>query len=212
MTFPRPGAARSLVLAAVLAAGLMGGGASAASTVCLLRADHSRAFIAAQGGDQDRLLAPMRAALSRLDHGGCELAADGLATEPRPAVLVVASAVSLSARERASIAAFVARGGSVLGTWASGSRDETGQWLGYGWLRQVFGVEVTGDISPDADQRHLLPFGESPLNTSVGAGRRLFLNRSVEPLLRARLREAGAVNGASAAGDSSVPLATAAAR
>ncbi|MBP8306120.1 MAG: polysaccharide deacetylase family protein [Burkholderiaceae bacterium] len=229
MTSRFPSVPRALAVACLLTGGLLSGAASAAPSVCLLRADHSRAFFAAQGADKDRLLAPWRAALSRLGHAACEIPAHELAGPAKPAVLVIASAVALSAQERASITAFAGRGGSVLATWASGARDETGQWLGYGWLRQVFGVEVAGEIAPDSDERHLLPFGESPLNTRVGAGRRLFLNRSTEPLLRARLHEtgerqpppgvdasAGATAAAAAANaaatSNTVPLAAAAAR
>ena len=212
MTSTRPSVPRALATACVLLGSLLTSVvAQAASPVCLLRADHSRAFFAAQGADKDRLLAPWRAALSRLGHAACEVPADELAGDAKPAVLVIPSAVALSNRERTSINAFIERGGSVLSTWASGARDETGQWLGYGWLRQVFGVEVVGDIGPDSEERHLLPFGESPLNTGLGAGRRMYLNRSVEPLLRARLHQAGSPPAPLPAG-SAVPLATAAAR
>ncbi|MBP6815596.1 MAG: hypothetical protein KA778_01075, partial [Burkholderiaceae bacterium] len=91
MTSTLPSVPRALATACVLLGCLLTGVvAQAAAPVCLLRADHSRAFFAAQGADKDRLLAPWRAALSRLGHAACEVSADELAGSAKPAVLVIA--------------------------------------------------------------------------------------------------------------------------
>ncbi len=182
--------------------------ATSPATVCLLRSPASQAYFTAQGGDRERLLHPWRDTLARLGHAPCETDADALERAGAPKVLVLASTVALSAREREAIERFARRGGGLIATWASGSRDHDGGWLGYGWLRETFGVEVLGETAAASEERMLLPLGGLPLTLSLAPGRRIFLGRGFEPLLRARFNEAGAP----APSTGGTPLATTAAR
>jgi peptidoglycan/xylan/chitin deacetylase (PgdA/CDA1 family) len=56
-------------------------------------------------------------------------------------VLVLPSAISLSEKERSSIRAFLAAGGGVIATWATGAHDETGAWKGADFLLELTGAD-----------------------------------------------------------------------
>ena len=164
----------------------------AAAEVVLLRSDTTKAFFQAHGGDYEKLAAPWRAFFARRGIAARELPADQLAGLPRPGVLVLASTVALADDERKAIAASLAAGWSVLGTWAVGVRDGRGEWSGYGFIEQVFGAEVVPGLAPGKDESFLLPYGETPLTHALPAGKRMYLLRNDEPFLRVRARNGAA--------------------
>jgi peptidoglycan/xylan/chitin deacetylase (PgdA/CDA1 family) len=168
----------------------------AGAEVVLLRSDTTRAFFHAHGADYEKLAAPWRAFFARRSIAMRELPAEQLAGLARPGVLVLASAVALADDERKAIAASLAAGWSVLGTWAVGVRDGRGEWSGYGFVEQVFGAEVLPDLAPGKDESFLLPYGETPLTHALPAGKRIYLLRNGEPFLRVRARNGAARFGA----------------
>lgn len=56
-------------------------------------------------------------------------------------ILVMPAAICLSEKERAGVRAFVTNGGGVISTWATGSRDESGKWLGLDFLQELTGAD-----------------------------------------------------------------------
>jgi peptidoglycan/xylan/chitin deacetylase (PgdA/CDA1 family) len=164
----------------------------ARAEIVLLRSDTTRAFFHAHGGDYEKLVAPWRAFFARRGIQARELPAAQLAALERPGVLVLASTVALADDERKAIAARLAEGWSVLGTWAVGVRDGQGEWSGYGFIEQVFGAEVVPEAAPAKDESFLLPYGETPLTHALPAGKRIYLLNNSEPFLRVRARNAAA--------------------
>lgn len=98
-------------------------------------------------------------------------------------VLVLPSAVALSDAERAAIVAFRGRGGSVLATWASGTRNERGEWLGWTFLEQLGARDIV-EMPATEENRHLVLLGESTVSHTQGAGQRVWMGKNAEPLLR----------------------------
>lgn len=164
----------------------------ARAEVVLLQSDTTRAFFHAHGGDYEKLAAPWRAFFTRRGIHARELSAEKLAQLERPGVLILASTIALSDTERKVIAARLAAGWSVLGTWAVGVRDGSGEWTGYGFIDQVFGAEVVPELAPGKDESFLLPYGETPLTHALPAGKRIYLLRSDGPFLRVRARNGAA--------------------
>ena len=154
--------------------------------VVLLRSDTTAAFFRANGGDYERLLDPWRQLFARHGIAAREQSAAELAGLGSRGVLILPSSVALSDAERASVRARMAAGWSVLGTWAVGVRDGTGQWTGYGFIDELFAAQVASELSPTKDESFLLPYGETPLTQALTAGKRIYLAPSREPFLRVR--------------------------
>jgi peptidoglycan/xylan/chitin deacetylase (PgdA/CDA1 family) len=166
--------------------------APAAKPLVLLRSDVTEAFFAANGGNYELVLAPWRDFFARNGLKARELRAGELASVKEPGVLILASAVALDDAERAAIGARLAAGWGVLGTWAAGVRDGRGQWSGYGFIDETFAAKVEAQVSAKADERFLLPYGETPLTHRLTAGKRIYLLPTPEPLLRVRAVNAAA--------------------
>lgn len=96
----------------------------------------------------------------------------------RGGALVLPSSVALSDRERAAMAAFRARGGSVLATWLAGVRNGTGGWQGFDFMQRVLDVGVVGDTEGEDDETFLMPYGNTPVTHQLPAGMRLWLERA----------------------------------
>jgi hypothetical protein len=101
-----------------------------------------------------------------------DISKEELATTVDPGVLILASAQVLDDEEKRSIANFVARGGSIWGTWAVGSRSPGGRFVGYEYLEQLFKLKVLGKYKVDTEW-FLMPFGDNPLTWPIPAGRRM---------------------------------------
>lgn len=134
------------------------------------------------GGNYEYLLAPWRQYLNERTRPHRVIKSPKEITSIKPGVLVLASAVALGSAERDAIAAFRARGGSVLTTWATGSRNDNGDWVGWRFLEQL-GVQDVLELPQASETRHLILNGESPVSHSHGAGQRIWMARSAEPLL-----------------------------
>ena len=98
-----------------------------------------------------------------------------------PTTLILPSAVSLSATERAKILAFYNRGGSILATWAAGTWSGPGQWAGWDFIKAL-GGNVVGESSANSGQ-FLIVRGETPISFGIDAGERISLSPASEDLL-----------------------------
>jgi peptidoglycan/xylan/chitin deacetylase (PgdA/CDA1 family) len=185
-----------------------------ASGVTLYASRHTARYLAAHGGSYEQLVAPWRTLLRDNKIAFRELSEPQQLDLSTPGVLILPSAIALDDKEREQIRAFLARGGSVVATWATGTRDGAGQWFGHGFVEELFGVRVHGEVTPDSEETFLMPSGESPVTHRLAAGRRLWIGKLAEKPLRleapqiaaryfdwARTVKNGVVNGAIAYGE-----------
>jgi Polysaccharide deacetylase/Beta-galactosidase trimerisation domain len=156
----------------------------------LYRSDLTQQYFQSAGGDYSKLVEPWRAFAIRQSITLKDVGPESIGTLLKGDLLIMPAVVLLKDSEKQSLDRFVARGGSLLATWASGGRDATGAWLGYGWLKTMLGIDVVADIRQDNDERFLLPFGESVIATQIAASKRIYLMKTSEPLLRAKARYA----------------------
>ncbi len=104
----------------------------------------------------------------------CDLISDArLELDLKPyRVLVLPSAVCLSKKERENIRAFLKEGKGVICTWATGTRDEEGNWEGWDFLQ-----ELTDADSFKASQRNppwLVSFSNgNPVSAGTPSGTRI---------------------------------------
>lgn len=102
---------------------------------------------------------------------------------PKTGVLVLGSAVLLDTQERQAIQEFAKSGGSILATWGTGVRDGKGQWAGYGFIEELFGMNVVGPVVEE-DERFLNTFGDGALTWGIPSGTRIYLGSVAEAPLR----------------------------
>jgi hypothetical protein len=92
-------------------------------------------------------------------------------------VMVLPSAIVLTDREKQAVAAFRAKGGSILSTWLSGVRNESGDWGGFSFMETTLDVKVVGNTEKDADDNFMIVHGDSPITHHVLAGQRVWFDR-----------------------------------
>lgn len=98
-----------------------------------------------------------------------------LIADLKSGILILPSTVALSSEERTAIQAYEKKGGSVLATWATGVRNGTGEWVGYGFLQEQFDINVTGEIAAQDNEKFLVVSGDTPVASSLPAGSRIWL-------------------------------------
>ena len=125
-------------------------------------------------------------------------------------VLILASAVSLSGAERLAIKNFRDSGGSVLATWATGTRDEKGEWVGWAFLEELGASEIE-PLKDATTAKYLVVNGEMPVSHTHPAGQRIPMTKPAESLLNmkgkntaARLLNAVRMNDQPNTGDAAV--------
>lgn len=151
--------------------------------VFLYASPSSSAYFKKIGGNYDVLLGPWRNYFEERDIKAIELHDLSGIEKHTDGVLIVPSALSLSNTERDAILAFRARGGGVLATWATGTRNDSGEWTGWQFLESL-GAKTVGEIPADSESRQLTLTGESPLSFQQPAGTRIWMGRTTESLLR----------------------------
>ncbi|MCZ8114417.1 polysaccharide deacetylase family protein [Silanimonas sp.] len=153
--------------------------------VVLFVSPTTQRYFTGVGGNYEVLLSPWRKHLSAQRWRVTEASTPEALSKGDGRILIVPSAVALSPQERSAIEAFKADGGSVLLTWASGTRDDANQWTGWEWLERMGQARVNGEVAKAEDAPGFLVLdGESPVNRQQGAGLRIWLGANHEPLLR----------------------------
>ncbi|MGI6300114.1 MAG: beta-galactosidase trimerization domain-containing protein [Verrucomicrobiota bacterium] len=112
--------------------------------------------------------------------------ADGL---NRYDTLVLPAATVLSDDQTRAIKQFLREGNGVILTWATGTRDENGQWRDFPLLAEVCGMKYLGEVEPliaaDLDQpstRDLIFASPSPITANIPPGLRLPVNLYDNPI------------------------------
>ncbi|MDT8990060.1 polysaccharide deacetylase family protein [Curvibacter sp. APW13] len=111
---------------------------------------------------------------------------DLLEQTPANAVLLLPSNVALSDREMAAIRSARERGASVLSTWLTGVRNDSGDWRGFEFMEKVLGVRVAGNTEDGEDDNFLIVHGDNPVTHAIPAGTRVWIER-VKDMLPLRL-------------------------
>ena len=156
---------------------------SPSSRVYLYASPGTKAYFAGIGGNYETLLVPWRAYFSTRKMEVREIAETKPLQSLRDGVLILPSAVSLNTEERSDILAFRARGGSILTTWATGTRNGSGVWEGWQFLDSL-GVKMVGEVPTTAEANHLVLTGESPVSNGLPSGQRVWMSKTSEALLR----------------------------
>lgn len=159
-------------------------GGPTSSDVALYSSAHTKSYFSRAGGNYEVLLNPWRGYFGSRKIKFSEIQTPAQLRKLKGGILVLPSAISLSDEERFEIVAFRANGGAVLATWATGSRNTRGDWLGWQFLSNL-GPRVSEEISANSNMNTLVFSGESPVAHSHAAGRRVELSRTSEALLRA---------------------------
>lgn len=159
--------------------------ASAGKNVTLYASPNTRTYLTGIGGNYEALLVPWRTYFSSRKLNVTEIQDAAQLRKLKQGVLVLPSALSLSDEERGEILAFRSRGGAILATWATGTRNAKGDWEGWQFLENL-GAKVLGEIPADADVHHLVLSGESPVSHTHPAGQRIGMGKTSEALLRVK--------------------------
>lgn len=151
--------------------------------VVLYTSPTTRAYFAKIGGNYDTLLTPWREYFINRKHNVIEIGDLSKLRGVERGVLVLPSTVAMGEGDRAEIASFIKRGGSVLATWATGTRNGNGDWEGWQFL-ETLGVKTVGELPVESESRQLILSGESPLSHTLASGQRIWMSKTSESLLR----------------------------
>ena len=156
------------------------------AALVLYKAPNSQKYFSSVGGKYDVLLEPWRVYAKEKGLKLTEIETLGPDGPQVGSVLVLASAVALDAAERESLIRYKKKGGSMLITWATGSRNGKGEWAGWGLIQQLGDARVVADLPADGSLGHLVTRGQGPLTHAIPAGTRMALGKSSEvPILLA---------------------------
>jgi peptidoglycan/xylan/chitin deacetylase (PgdA/CDA1 family) len=145
------------------------------------------------GGNYQRLTNPWRGYFQDRKLDVAELSSVDALRNFDGGVIILPSAVALSDEEKSALLKFQSDGGSLLATWATGTRDQRGVWLGWDFLDKL-GAKSWGEMSADSDAHYLVLDGESPLSYTHAAGMRIWMGKTAEhPLLLSGEKLAGRV-------------------
>lgn len=153
------------------------------TNVLLYTSPSTQAYFEKIGGKYEVLLTPWRGYFSNRKSDFTEINDITKLGKFNNGVLILPSAVAINDLERREITAFRLRGGSVLTTWATGTRNGGGEWQGWQFL-ETLGVNVLGEIPAESEDRQLILSGESPLSHTHPSGQRIWMSKTSESLLR----------------------------
>ena len=155
-----------------------------AGDVYLVVHEKTRSFFTNNGGSHDLLSTRWRDGLARVGQPVQSASLAQLSKVKQPGVFILPSVFLLDDADRSQIKNLLANGWNVLGTWATGSRDGAGGWLGYGFIEETFGAKIVADFDTrKSDGWFLFPDGESPVTFGFAAGERIYIPKISEPLL-----------------------------
>ncbi len=158
--------------------------AQSSDRVILYTSSSSKTYFAGLGGNYEVLLAPWRNYFQSRKVKFLEIQSASQLRKEQSGVLILPSAVALGDDERVEILAFRAKGGAILCSWATGTRNGNGDWQGWQFLENL-GARVIGEIPAATSTNNLILTGESPVSHTQGAGQRITLTNTSEALLRA---------------------------
>ena len=165
--------------------GLLTYAAPMQGNVTLYASSNTETYFKGIGGNYETLLVPWRNYFSNRKLDFKEIKNVAELRKQKTGVLILPSALSLSAEERTEIQAYRDKGGSILSTWATGTRNGKGEWEGWQLLESM-GVKMLGEIPVTEDARNLTLTGESPVSHTLPAGKRIWMDKTSEPLLRVK--------------------------
>lgn len=152
-------------------------------TIFLYEAPATVQHFARIGGNYENLLGSWRNYFADRNKGYKTVKDAEEIIKLKSGVLILPSAVALSDAERAAIKVFRDRGGSILATWATGTRNEKGDWVGWGFLEELGASEIE-PMPKSADAKFLVMVGEAPVSHTHLAGQRIPMNKPAETLLK----------------------------
>ncbi|HRK39439.1 MAG TPA: polysaccharide deacetylase family protein [Burkholderiaceae bacterium] len=152
--------------------------------VYLYRSPLTAQFFKVNEAAYDDMLAQWRAYLPKFGKQFKEVNRSELTEGLLPGTLILASALLLDPEEREAIQTFTKAGGGLVATWGTGSRGATGEWKGFDFIESNFQVSVKGELTRDSESWFLTPFGDGPLTWSLPSGRRIYMGKTAENLLR----------------------------
>lgn len=85
-------------------------------------------------------------------------------------LVVLPGGRSVSDREIVEIKKYLDHGGSVFATGGTASMTEKGEWRGWDFLSQVYGLQFTEEISPEQATRQLTLRGGLPVTAGIPTG------------------------------------------
>lgn len=154
--------------------------------IMLYRSPTTEHFLRSVGGRYSTLIQPWRDFGRKNAVKLIEIDDLSALTPQADEVLVLPSAVALSPDERSAIKAYQARGGRLLMTWAAGSRDGSGQWVGWDFVKSVAGVQVSSELARTHSNYAVQTRGEGPLTHAFPAGSLVGLAQTAELPLQFR--------------------------
>lgn len=146
--------------------------------VLLYASPTTRAFMASGGYDAAENLRTWEAFLRKYRIPFQVVSGAEQLEKSEPGVLLLASTVALSEREKQAVIDFRAKGGGVLATWLAGVRGEQGEWRGFGFMEGALDVKVVGNTEDDKDDTFLIPYGDNPVTHALPAGLRVWLEHA----------------------------------
>jgi len=152
--------------------------------VVLYASRTSRDYFAKVSASHEVLLKPWRAFFEAHKRPFKEIDDPALLADHKGEVIVVPSAPALNDAERKALLEHHKNGGSILATGPFGARDGAGNWLGWGFMEQLFGAKVTDEVDPGAEKNFLVTSGNAPITTRFPAGTRVWVGKTPEKALR----------------------------
>ena len=147
------------------------------TNVILYTSPSTRAYFSKIGGNYDVLLTPWREYFLNRKREVAEITDLSKLSRFSNGVLILPSTLAMGVGERAEIASFRRRGGSVLSTWATGTRNGNGDWEGWQFIESL-GVKMLGEVPAESEARQLILTGESPLSHTHPSGQRIWMSKT----------------------------------
>jgi len=152
--------------------------------IALVKSEYTAVAFGENRGGYERLIGQWQRFLDaeKLGYRTLDEVPVGADAEPFNLILLP-SATCMSAVQRAAVKEFLERGKGVFMTWATGTRNEYGQWETYSMLHEICGMDIVG-APPKSDNNMSVGMlsGGYPITAGLPPGFRLSITRFDEPL------------------------------
>lgn len=162
------------------------------SNIYLFNSKNTRDYFASTGKNYDLILDQWHYYFQARGVKYMVIHESDLTPNLNPGILILPSAIALGSGERTAIQEFEKKGGSVLATWATGTRNGSGEWLGYEFLHKQFDIKITGEIAAQDNEKFLVVSGIKPVAFTLPTGSRIWLG--LDTIDERPLRVAGRAN------------------